>query len=68
MFSGRYYEILTEQVINKDLFLDAFFVWLENDKEITAKKRFESEKKTSYQKDLGVHSDNLEVIEFESGE
>ena len=64
-FHGHYYPILTEEVINNDLFLDAYFTWLKNEKKLQAKKHSDLELKTKYQKDLKKPVGDMEVTVFE---
>ena len=67
-FHGGYYPILTERVIENDLFLDAYFMWLNNEKKSQAKKQSDLELKTKYQGDLKEVPSNMEVTLFKPKE
>ena len=67
-FHGGYYPILTERVIENDLFLDSYFVWLQEKKKSEADKQRNAELKAKYQKDLKGVPGNMEVTLFEPKE
>ena len=65
---GGYYPILTERVVENDLFLDAYFVWLKKDKEDKVQNQRDMDLKSKYQKDLKGTPSNMEVTVFEPSE
>lgn len=65
---GGYYPILTERVVENNLFLDAYFVWLREKKKSETKKQHDMDLKSKYQKDLKGTPSNMEVTVFEPKE
>jgi hypothetical protein len=64
-FSTGYHSILTEEVIENDLFLDAYFVWAKYDREEKQRKQKENEDRLKYSADLKGHADEIDVTVFE---
>jgi len=64
-FSAGYHQILTEEVIENNLFLDAYFVWVKHDREDKQRKQIEHENRLKYQGDLKKPVDSMEVTIFE---
>jgi len=64
-FHAGYYSILTQEVIENDLFLDAYFVWIKYDRDEKLKKQKDYENKLKYTKDLKGHPDTVDVTIFE---
>lgn len=64
-FNSGYHSILTEDVINNDLFLDAYFVRVKYDKEEKQRKEKENADRLKYQHDLKKPVDDMDVTIFE---
>lgn len=64
-FSTGYHSILTEDVINTDLFLDAYFVWVKHDRDERQQKEKENADRLKYQGDLRKPADEIDVTIFE---
>lgn len=67
-FSAGYYPILTEEVIETDLFLDAYFVWVKEDRKDKLTKQKDYDDRLKYQGDLKGRADEIDVTIFEPKE
>ena len=67
-FSAGYHSILTEEVIDTDLFLDAYFVWTKHDREEKQRKQKDYGDRIKYQGDLRKPVDEMDVTIFEKAD